>query len=660
MIRIIGPEGTAEYRAACALRDLIIAAWPGVDAEELADIRLVAGAKCYGQTTTDIDLVVFVLLAKPRPIPRATPDEAPIVVRSLCLTIELKEHPRDKVTFDGNQATVQYRNRSHSATAQAHKQQAALRDFYAQHELKPPFITEFVWLPNVPQHCLPEIMSNLIGEQATWGDFLRRVVALGRPRATFVGGVQEIDAFARANPTQVAQIVDLLSKRLAMSALDRLKIERISRNRARQSETTKYMEKMGQQLLIFQGRGGTGKTVRLLQLAYDLYTERDARVLILTYNKVLVADLQRLFALIGAGSDDTSRTIVFKTVHAFLYQIVRHLGIVDAQPKQFLLQLEQNKQHVLKHLRKVRAQQQDPLAALIAAAPQHFDWDYIFIDEAQDWPTDERDLLFLLYDFRRFVLADGIDQMVRGQQRTHWRDLLAKGQSQTVTLHKSLRLKAGLCQFALAVARQLDLPDWSLEPDKEMYGGRVIILEGLYADDRSFHDQLMQLTRQANNHPIDTLFCVPPSLVDRRDREHVHSYVANRFQKWAYTVWDGTDKAVRANYPTSLEQIRVVQYDSCRGLEAWMGVNLGFDELYDYKQRQYTPPAQTTFAFRDDVREAHLFAARWLMIPLTRAIDTLVIQIRSRDHYIGQVLQAVAQAYPDLVEWHTVPAPTVR
>ncbi|NCC31300.1 MAG: hypothetical protein EOM24_04645, partial [Chloroflexia bacterium] len=311
MISIIGPEGTSEHNYACHLRDLILAEWPGIDEDTSDDIRIVAAAKCYGQATTDIDLIVFVILSKIRPIPfsenhaEGRTDEDIVYVKSLCLTIELKNHYQDGVIFDGNQAKVRYGNHLHSATEQAHKQQVALRNFYEQHDLKPPYVTDLIWLPNVPQTCLPEASSNILGHKATWGDFLRCVVDLCKPRPERVAGIQEINAFSHANAKQTTQIVDLLSKRLEMSSLDRLKVERISRNRARQSSERQYMEKIGHQLLIFKGRGGTGKTMRLLQLAYDLYTEQDARVLILTYNKSLVADLQRLFALIDAGNGHT-------------------------------------------------------------------------------------------------------------------------------------------------------------------------------------------------------------------------------------------------------------------------------------------------------------------------------------------------------------------
>jgi hypothetical protein len=53
--------------------------------------------------------------------------------------------------------------------------------------------------------------------------------------------------------------------------------------------------------------------------------------------------------------------------------------------------------------------------------------------------------------------------------------------------------------------------------------------------------------------------------------------------------------------------------------------------------------------------EAHRYAARWLMIPLTRAIDTLVIQVNAADHPVTEALRAATAACQDMmtVEWRT-------
>lgn len=52
---------------------------------------------------------------------------------------------------------------------------------------------------------------------------------------------------------------------------------------------------------------------------------------------------------------------------------------------------------------------------------------------------------------------------------------------------------------------------------------------------------------------------------------------------------------------------------------------------------------------REEAAERH--AARWTMIPLTRAIDTLVINVGPADGPLRSVLRRVADRRPDFVEW---------
>lgn len=77
---------------------------------------------------------------------------------------------------------------------------------------------------------------------------------------------------------------------------------------------------MGQQLLVFRGRGGSGKTIRLLRLAKDLYNN-GKRVLLLTFNKALVADIRRLLVLLGINNQGFDRGIHISTAHKYSIQM---------------------------------------------------------------------------------------------------------------------------------------------------------------------------------------------------------------------------------------------------------------------------------------------------------------------------------------------------
>ena len=89
--------------------------------------------------------------------------------------------------------------------------------------------------------------------------------------------------------------------------------------------------------VVFEGRGGTGKTMILLGLAWRLQERKHARVLLLTYNRVLVADIRRLLTLMGLTDDVWSApSIEVQTVHAFLFGLLKMLGLLERDEANFL------------------------------------------------------------------------------------------------------------------------------------------------------------------------------------------------------------------------------------------------------------------------------------------------------------------------------------
>ena len=58
------------------------------------------------------------------------------------------------------------------------------------------------------------------------------------------------------------------------------------------------------------------------------------------------------------------------------------------------------------------------------------------------------------------------------------------------------------------------------------------------------------------------------------------------------------------------------------------------------------------FVSAEEAAQQH--AASWAMIPMTRAMDTLVIQISPANTPIHAVLRGVAERHRDFVEWVTL------
>ncbi len=652
MIRLLGSMEGSEGEAARTLRQLILESWPWAEDDPNTEIHIITGVKCHGQPVRDLDLVVlgrfsaratykpFLSFSDFRDNTLKKPDT--VHVQSFCLVIEVKDSDPENVRFIGTQVEVRYGRRWKAVSEQNHKQVYALKNYLQHHRITSPHITNLIWLRNVGNADLPKRPHNVLGGNATWELFINVIGQQSPPR--FRDGQWVVEARLPNQPDTFQAVSDLLTKTIQPTHLDRVKMDRICRAAINKG----WMDLLGSKHLIFQGRGGTGKTVILLGLAWKAYEERNARVLILTYNKALVADLRRLFTLMNLPDSLGEDTIQIQTIHAFIYSALRGLGF-DYEEAPFLEKYEEYKERALSYLKEEAVTAMD--IEVLVKGSDDFNWDYVLVDEAQDWPENERELLRHLYPEKRFVVADGIDQLVRHETACDWRVGLAAQEVFTIKLKSCLRMKAGLARFITQFASALGLGQWNILPNTDAPGGRVILIEGDYFANRDFHEQLIQYNTADGNHPVDMLACIPPSLVIRdSDGSVTGSAPANILAGWGQEVWDGASEDIRTSYPTSVKQLRIVQYDSCRGLEGWVVINFGLDTFYEYKKSLWQPPAAPKpGVFADDPTLAHLFAARWVMIPMTRAIDTLVIQINAKPSPIRDALAQAAEACSDFV-----------
>ena len=67
-------------------------------------------------------------------------------------------------------------------------------------------------------------------------------------------------------------------------------------------------------------------------MAYQLYDERQLRVLVLTYNVALVSDLTVL-SLLNIRDSVAQNSIAIKTIHKFMHQWLEALDVYDPTMK---------------------------------------------------------------------------------------------------------------------------------------------------------------------------------------------------------------------------------------------------------------------------------------------------------------------------------------
>lgn len=659
MIEITGVTEGDEYAAAKRLERRMLDLWPDLARSRTDVVRIFVGLKMHGQKLEDLDLVVVASFEAPRDFDPEwkfysrdgdafTPKSAR--VRNFALVLEVKSHDASGVRFENTTAFVRYvRNGTESWECVTEKNRAQMFEFKKwldRFGLDHVHVQNLVLFTGLKERDLPPRPNVCIAGDTSFERLLNVLGQVAGPRepdkrVTLSYGNEE--AFTRLLASNSP-----LFATLEPTPLDRRRMDLIAKSALSEA----WLVDLGQRQVLLKGRGGVGKTVILLQMAYRAFDEWGRRSLVLTFNKALVADMRRTMSLLGVPRSVEKGGVAIETVHGFFGRLMLKLGVIDDY-EGFLEDYDAHKEALLNYLRSGTVTAED-VGEIVRADATEFDWDLVFVDEGQDWPGDEIAILSAVYGPMRLIVSDGIDQYVR-HSVADWTSGLPKGISRTRRLKKCLRMKANVASFVADVAMRLGLDDWDLEPNMDAGGGRIFIYDG---DLTSRPDRIAGLVKEARklgNFPVDMLACVPPGSVVRT-AYGPGSAAAEAYAAMGGKVWDGTARDVREVYPTDREELRFVQYDSCRGLEGWSVVNYDLDQLWAYKARQweaegrdYDPLIET----REEAAARH--AARWVMIPLTRAIDTLVIGLGTTPGPLRGVLRRVAEQHPDFVEWVELP-----
>jgi hypothetical protein len=657
MLHVIGLENSAERNAADTLAQVFATGWPWLESSVDSDVYILANVQCHGQNPRDLDLVVLANLpTQPHFQPRFELNHVadsggavPIArVGSLCVVVEVKDHDPKGVQFQGTNVSVVYNVASgqrewKSATIQSEFQKYSLKNYLEAHTGCSPWVANLIWLREVDGKDLPRGPHNILPTRFTLNGFLNWVAET--TRMTPVGNDYLLTANRIRDDLLVDTATKFLTAKITPTSLDRRRMDRVVKS----SLSADWLG--AKSMLLLRGHGGTGKTMLLLQIAWHANREKGRKVLFLTFNHALLSDLRRLMTLLGVGDDIAQPRFQASTVHSFMRSILVELGVVKPE-EDLLTGYESYKDTALRCMNEGAITQAD-IDKLGSTNSLAFDWDKILVDEGQDWPSNEMLILRRLFGTNKLVVADGLEQLVRQNKKCDWLQGLSESDYQVTLLKSGLRMKRNLAQFANALADVIGLADWHVQPHPDTHGGKVMIVLGDYFQLPGLHGRLLADASALGNEPVDLLACVPPSLV-LREGEQRSLAIYPQLNALDQKIWNGTDMEVRSNtYPLSAKELRIVQYESCRGLEGWTCWLFGLDEFYDGKLAQWSPTSNSDDGIPvDSELQARQFAARWLMIPATRAMDTIVIQLNSANSFLTEKLRELARGKcRDFMEW---------
>ncbi|MGB3849113.1 MAG: AAA family ATPase [Tunicatimonas sp.] len=685
-INIKGSKETNEHKDAIELKETFDRGFSGKNVD--GEILIISSATLFGQETKDIDLIALGKFnnyseeiktkakIKTQEGKEDIIEEAKrkVYINNFCFVFETKRHRAVDIQLTGLTLLVKYGKRLSDVTVQSENQKYSLVNFFKDRLNFAPYICNFIWLKNMSWQSIKELLDhdenryrqhNYLPSSFSLRFLLQLACVQSPPfNPTKDGYLKRHCQFSSLKGRreydlrEVDAIFNLFQRvKDGSGELTRKKVEKIT---SKLLDNQQYAQAIGEKLVIISGRAGTGKTIKLLSIACDLAIQKGARSLILTYNHALVSDIQRTLALAEIPDGIDNYTVNIQTLHKFFYEVLIGFNIGVSRSKngkEFIANIfmgDRYQQLLMELERRISEEliNDKDMEDLMLTRHQQIGWDYILIDEAQDWDELEKNLIFSIFGKGKVIIADGVDQLIRSQKKCNWTRALKPNLDFKKTHEKKgLRQKVNLVSFVNTFAEKLNV-NWELQAKEELVGGKVIISTTHYS--KHLHDGLYSLCSKNGNSAYEMMFLVPPSLVERKRNtsgEERKFKKTKEFEDNGIIIWDATNKDLRTQYAVDLNQHRLLQYESCRGLEGWTVICLDFDDFIEYKMDTFQDEKTNELALESFEEKRRKFVHLWALIPMTRAIDTLVIQVKNKEGYIASLLREVYVENPDYVEW---------
>ena len=580
-----------------------------------------------------------------------------VLVKSFVVCVEVKQNLPDCVRYHDAQLEVHDDNKWHDATAQFRAQSMALKDFQEHNtyiKRNKTFVKSVIWLPHISTDFIDVEQTSKLG--AVLGDFNWQQLMDCCETIKSKNMIKVLaDAKNDSKNHSYDSMVEILTAKINPTFLDLKRVNKLTKKRFG-TEKQAYVDKLGCGLLIFRGRAGTGKTFALIQMAIHL-GRQGKTTRIVTYNHGLISDMKRIMAIIRERHEDIlvipkieTRWMLMKELFILSFGIQTNNDLRKSCSN--LKKRENLFLHALRNPEKFLTENKWVNKNTYCRKPPA-PYDFLLIDEGQDWSIDHRDVMYDIFGPGRIIVADGIDQFV-SETRCDWdrRDIV---KNRIVNLKVSRRTKATSCNTINDIAEVLEIPNWDVEPDKFVSGGRITVLvepQPQQAIERALEIFNADLTEQPRMKPIDALICLPCGKTT--PGTNYCDLFEDIQKKNSADYWRGYSWKIRRNreYPYQNTALRAVLYESCRGMEGWTSICMALDKVYDYKIKD--PDVEKAFRkkmegdllaedrFKERLAtEQKKHALNWLMIALTRSMDHLVIHLTDKNSAVGCVLQKI-------------------
>lgn len=309
----------------------------------------------------------------------------------------------------------------------------------------------------------------------------------------------------------------------------------------------------------------------------------------------------------------------------------------------------------------------------------------IFIDEAQDCHIREKEILISIFGSDNVVISSGgKEQLIRHIELCNWEVSSQKKISvkKYKTSNKSFRIKKSVLDFCNFVAAKYQI-ELKLEPLETEDEGELILdfrnnvaftdmqqifsnlsLKGEISGCTAYESLLVLIDTHSkvdSSNGSNTVSSTGKineydNIEDsRKIKKGDWKYKAHLEKENQLMFWDGTNdnkSQMQVPYPT---ETRLIYYDSCRGLEAWTVACFNIDKFFNQKRED--PDAekflindekelgiQSLFVTNDSRKD--MFAGTWVLMAITRAIDTLYLKFDNPDSQFSKLVLEFVKSNP--------------
>lgn len=612
---------------------------------------LIVGHDCSGKDVRDVDILAFIDARTRISFLNENKEEEQCHIGSVAIAIEVTD--KDEFVPRGNHVIVEYKNGEKDKTEQNRMQainlSSQLKTLKKLRGVDIPDIwfDSVLWMRNYQQDLDPIFRWTTMNATDGINKLFEIVARTGR-RDRDGDLVKTCWKRGNKNLTELKEelisLYDLADKKqLSYGVLTRKNIDNICRENLENNE--KYREQGVHDFLCLEGKPGTGKTVTLLLIAYSLLSE-DIEVLFLTFNLALAYDVKQMWWHLKTRKHVRGDLSVRSqySFFGYLWEAARkNLGKThEGKEGDFYENYEEiylpemldmfknmSRSSLLKFMRNNSLLMQK-----------------ILIDEGQDWHQSELEILEILYGKEKMISAQSETQLVRASRNINWHEWLGGSRQDNSywRMRKSMRMKSNLVVFCNQLAERMDAR-FKLTSDRAK-GGKVKLIHGAISEHAELIKESLSRHEACDCTPYEYLIMTPNqgSLIQGLNSLDCFNIGEN--------VIDFSSHDLRSEFLNtfdvfSQDKMRYVNYQSSRGLEGWTCLCLSLDKFWDelddwYEQREEMQGPSLSGQFQIDTQSSEdkkrLFKFNWLMIPLSRAVDQLIIHVDDIDSEIGVVI----------------------